>query len=103
MMKSDPLGFGALLLAMALAAYVTRVGGYWLLGRFSIRPRLARMLEALPGVVIASIVAPVLVRSGASAACAVLAASGTMIVMRNDFAAVVAGLAAAALARAAGL
>lgn len=103
MIASDPLGFAASLLAMTLAVFAMRAGGYWLIGHFQIGPRLYRMLDALPGVVIASIVAPVLVRNGLSAACAVLAAMGTMIVLRNDFAAVVAGLGVAALARAAGL
>jgi uncharacterized membrane protein len=103
MFTHDPLGYSALLLAMTLAAFATRAGGYWLIGRFYIRPRLHRMLDALPGLVIASIVAPVLVRNGLSAGCAVVAAMGTMIVLRNDFAAVVAGIAAAALARMAGL
>jgi uncharacterized membrane protein len=103
MIARDPLGFAALLAAMMVAVFAMRAGGYWLLGRFTIRPRLHRMLDALPGVVIASIVAPILVRSGLSAGCAMLAAIVTMIFVRNDFAAVVAGIAAAALARAAGL
>jgi branched chain amino acid efflux pump len=103
MLTNDPLGFAASLTAMAVAAYATRAGGYWLIGHFPIGPRLRRMLDALPGVVIASIVAPVLVRNGLSAGCAVAAAMGTMIVLRNDFAAVVAGIAVAALARMAGL
>jgi uncharacterized membrane protein len=103
MIAHDPFGFAALLLAMMLAAFATRAGGYWLIGHFQIKPRLYRMLDALPGIVIASIVAPILVRSGLSAGCAVLAAVLTMILVRNDFAAVIAGIAAAALARAAGL
>jgi uncharacterized membrane protein len=88
---------------MTLAAFATRAGGYWLIGRFAIRPRLHRMLDALPGVMIASIVAPVLVRSGVSALLAVAAAMIAMRTLRSDFAAVVAGMAVAALARAAGL
>jgi branched chain amino acid efflux pump len=103
MIANDPLGFAALLLAMMLAAFAMRAGGYWLIGHFLIRPRLHRMLDVLPGIVIAAIVAPILVRTGLSAACAVLSAVVTMILLRNDFAAVVAGIAAAALARAAGL
>ena len=103
MTAHDPLGFAGLLLAMTLAAYGTRVGGYWLIGHFAIRPRLRRMLDALPGVMIASIVAPILVRSGFSALQAVVAAMATMRLARNDFAAVVAGMVVAVLTRGAGL
>jgi uncharacterized membrane protein len=102
MSAHNPIGFAGLLLAMTLAAFATRAGGYWLIGRFAIRPRLHRMLDALPGVMIAAIVAPILVRSGISALLAVAAAMITMRAVRNDFAAVVAGIAVAALARGAG-
>ena len=103
MIAHDPIGFAGLLLVMTAAAYATRVGGYWLIGRFTIGDRLRRMLDALPGVMIASIVAPILVRSGVSALLAVAAAMVTMRTLRNDFAAVLAGIAVAALTRAVGL
>jgi uncharacterized membrane protein len=103
MTEHDPIGFAGLLLVMTLATYTTRVGGYWLIGRFAIRPRLRRMLDALPGVMIASIVAPILVRGGASGLLAVAAAVITMRLARNDFAAVIVGMAVAVLARNAGL
>lgn len=102
MIANDPLGFAAILLAMTAAVYVMRAGGYWLLGRFPLRPRLLRMLDALPGAVIAATVTPILVKGGVSALFAVIAASVTMVVLRNDFAAVVAGVAVAALVRASG-
>jgi uncharacterized membrane protein len=101
MIENDPLGFFALLLAMTFAVYVTRAGGYWLIGRVPIGPRLHRMLEALPGAVIAATVAPILLTGGIVAWLAVIAAALTMIVVRNDFVAVLAGVAVAALARAA--
>ena len=102
MIEHDPLGFAAMLAAMTAAVMVCRLGGYWLLGRFAIGPRLRRMLDALPGAVIASTTAPILLTGGVSGWLAVLAAGTTMIVVRNDFAAVVAGGAAAAATRAAG-
>jgi uncharacterized membrane protein len=103
MIDNDPLGFAAMLAAMTAAVIVCRVGGYWLLGRFAIGPRLRRMLDALPGAVIASTTAPILLTGGLSGWLAVLAAGVTMMAVRNDFAAVVAGVAMAAVARAAGL
>jgi uncharacterized membrane protein len=102
MFASDPLGFVGILVAMAAAAYLTRIGGYWLIGHFRIGPLMQRILEALPGAVIAATLAPILFKGGVSALFAMIAAVVTMIIVRNDFAAVIAGVAAAALVRAAG-
>jgi len=88
---------------MTVAVYITRAGGYWLIGRVTIGPRLRKMLDALPGAIIAATIAPLLVHGGLSALSAVAAALLAMVTLRNDFAAVAAGLGAAALARAAGL
>ena len=103
MIASDPLGFFALIAAMALVVYATRVGGFWLIGRVRIGRRLERMLQAMPGAVIAATVAPILLTGGVTAWLAVIAAAATMIAIRNDFTAVLAGVAIAALARGAGL
>jgi uncharacterized membrane protein len=103
MSERDPLGWFAVIAAMTVAVYITRAGGYWLIGRISIGPRLRKVLDALPGAVIAATIAPLLVHGGLSALCAVAAALVVMVALRNDFAAVGAGLVAAALARAAGL
>ena len=103
MIASDPAGFLTLLAAMTLVVYATRAGGFWLIGRVRMGRRLQKILEALPGAVIAATIAPVLVHGGVSALLAILAAGAAMLIARNDFAAVVAGVAVAALARAAGL
>jgi uncharacterized membrane protein len=102
MIERDPLTYMGALAAMTLAVYLMRAGGYWLIGRVTIGPRLRRMLEALPGAVIAATVAPILMKGGVSTSLAVAAAVAAMILARNDFAAVVAGVAVAALVRAAG-
>jgi uncharacterized membrane protein len=99
MIASDPAGFFALLAAMTLVVYLTRVGGFWLIGRVTIGRRLHRILEAMPGAVIAATVAPILLHGGMSALLAVIAAALAMLAVRNDFAAVVAGVAVAALTR----
>jgi uncharacterized membrane protein len=99
MIANDPLGFFAALAAMTLVVYATRIGGFWLIGRIKIGPRLRRMLDALPGAVIAATVAPLLLTGGPAAWLAVLASGATMIVLRNDFAAVMAGIATAAAVR----
>ena len=102
MIASDPFGFLSLLAAMTLTVYATRAGGFWLIGRVTIGRRLQRILEAMPGAVIAATVAPILLHGGVSGLLAVIAAALAMLAVRNDFAAVVAGVGAAALARAAG-
>ena len=102
MSERDPIGFATVIIAMTVAVYLTRVGGYWLIGRVTIGPRLRKMLDALPGAIIAATIAPLLVHGGVSALCAVGAALAVMILLRNDFAAVAAGLGTAALVRAAG-
>jgi uncharacterized membrane protein len=103
MSERDPLGWFAVLAAMTVAVYITRAGGYWLIGRITIGPRLRKMLDALPGAVIAATIAPMLVHGGLSGLAAVAAALLAMVALRNDFAAVASGLVAAALVRAAGL
>jgi uncharacterized membrane protein len=103
MIESDPRGFLALLAAMIGAVYLTRAGGYWLIGRVTIGHRLQRVLNTLPGAVIAATIAPVLVQGGLSAASAMLVAAAVMYFWRRDFAAVAAGVAAAAGAFALGL
>jgi len=102
MIESDPAGFLGLLLAMTLVVYATRAGGFWLIGHVTIGPRLRSILESMPGAVIAATVAPIVLHGGVGALLAVLAAALAMLVVRNDFAAVVAGVAVAAGVRALG-
>jgi uncharacterized membrane protein len=103
MSERDPLGWVAVIAAMTIVVYFTRAAGFWLIGRFTIGPRLRRMLDALPGAVIAATVTPLMVHGGISALAAVAAALVAVVTIRNDFAAVLAGVAVAALARGAGL
>ena len=102
MSERDPIGWIAIIAAMAVAVYLSRAGGYWLIGRFTIGVRLRRILDALPGAIIVATVAPVLLHGGWAALSTVSVAAIVMIMVRNDFAAVLLGIAAAALVRAAG-
>jgi uncharacterized membrane protein len=88
------------ILAMAAATYPMRVGGFWIMGRVPLTPRVRRMLEASPGAVIVATILPLIVRDGIPAALAVLAGGAVMLVWRRDYLAVVAGMAAAATWRA---
>jgi uncharacterized membrane protein len=96
-------GVLAAILAMAVATYAMRAGGFWLMQHVPLTARVRRMLEALPGSVVVATVLPIAVREGPVVALAIAAAGAVMLVRRNDLLAVVTGMAVAAAARAAGL
>jgi len=98
----EPLVIVALLV-MAITTLLMRAGGFWLMGRVPLTPRVRRMLEALPGSIVAAIVLPVVAKIGPAAALAVAAAAAVMVLRRNEFLAVAAGVAVAILARSAGV
>jgi len=91
------------IIAMTAVTIALRLGGYFVMGYVTVTPRMRRMLEALPGSVISAAILPVAVSGGVPAVAAVLIAMLTMYLSRSDLVAVVAGVAAAALLRAAGL
>jgi uncharacterized membrane protein len=101
----DGADFGmiAAIAAMAVATYAMRAGGFWMMRHVPPSPRLRKMLNALPGSVIAATVLPIVVRDGFTAVLAIAAAMTVMLVARRDILAVVAGMAVAASARALGL
>lgn len=102
MTPNEGWGVPAAILAMAVATYAMRAGGFWLMARVPLTPRLRRMLEALPGSVVVSAVLPIIVREGPVAALAIAAAGVVMVIARKDLVAVLAGMAVAAAARAGG-
>jgi uncharacterized membrane protein len=95
-------GLLAAIVAMAVATYAMRAGGFWLMGHVPLTLRVRRMLEALPGSVVVATVLPIIVRDGLAAALAISAAGAVMLIGRNDLLAVITGMAVAAAARAAG-
>lgn len=101
--ETNELAVFAAILAMAAATYFTRTSGFWLMGHVPLTPRIRKMLEALPGSVVAATVLPIVAKSGAPAMLAVIAAAVVMIARRNEFLAVAAGLLVAALVRAGGM
>lgn len=101
--ESADLGVLAAIAAMAVATYVMRAGGFWMMSHVPPSPRLRRMLEALPGSVIVAAVLPIVVRDGITAMLAIGAAVIVMLVTRRDILAVIAGMAVAASVRALGL
>lgn len=89
--------------AMAIVSFAIRAGGFWLMGRVPLTPRVRRMLEALPGSIVAASVLPIAVNSGMVTALAIGVAVAVMALRGSALAGVAAGMASAVLARAGGL
>ena len=97
---------GDVLLAIAAMTAVTlslRLGGYFLMSYVTVTPRVRRMLDALPGSVIAAAVLPVALQGGPVAIAAVALAMLAMYLSRSDIVAIVVGVGTAALLRTMGL
>ena len=71
-MRLDPLTMTTILL-MAVATYATRAGGLWLASRLELSGRVEAWLDYIPGAILVSIVAPVVLASGLAEALAALA------------------------------
>ena len=104
MSATEPLALGLVtILVMAATNYLMRAGGFWLMAHVPLTVRVRRMLAALPGSIVAATVLPIVAKSGPAAFVALAAAAAVMVVARNEFLAVVAGVLAAALMRSAGI
>jgi uncharacterized membrane protein len=55
---------------MALATYATRAGGLWLANRFDLSERAGAWLDAIPGAILVSLVAPTVLTGGLAEALA---------------------------------
>lgn len=95
-LRSDVMIAFAVMTAVTVAS---RLGGYWLMGYVTVTPRVRRMLDALPGSIIVAAALPVAINGGAVVMFAIAAALAVAILLRNDFIAVITGMAVAALAR----
>lgn len=102
MTEALPYGVALLIAAMTAVTLFMRFAGFWMMGRVTMTPRVQRMLEALPGSVVAALVVPVMVKEGAPAAVAMVAVALLMIWRRNEFLALACGIAIAAGIRALG-
>lgn len=84
---------------MAIVTYLCRAGGYWLMGRVAISPRIEAGLAYLPGAVLIALVAPATVEEGAPGLLAVGATAAVMRWRGNLFLALVAGVGTIWIAR----
>ena len=104
-MTSDPALYGpfAGIVAMALAACLTRFAGYWLMAHVPVTVRVRRMLETLPGAIIVATIVPLAARGGIAGLIGIGVTLASMLLRRNEFLAVALGFAAVSLARAYGI
>ena len=89
--------------AMALATYLTRVAGFWLMGHVPMTLRMRRMLEALPGAIVVATIVPLMARAGVPGLVGIAVTFASMLLRRNELLAVVFGMGSVALVRAYGL
>ena len=62
---------------MAIVMYLTRIGGFWLVGRLSPTPRVTRIIEQLGGVTLVALTAPSVVNAGTPGIIAAIVAALT--------------------------
>ncbi len=87
------------ILLMAVVTYLTRAGGYWMMGRVTLSPRIAAMLAYLPGAVLTSLVVPAVLEEGIEGVIALGATALAMWWRGNVLVAMLAGVVTIWLAR----
>jgi uncharacterized membrane protein len=88
-----------LLIALALASFACRAGGFWLMRFVTITPRLRATLAAAPLAVMLGIVTPAALRGGLPEIVGLAATFLAMRLWRNDLLATFVGVGAVALCR----
>jgi len=61
------------IILMAIVTYATRAGGLWLASRFDLSERAGAWLDQIPGAILVSLVAPVVLTGGFAEALAAIA------------------------------
>jgi len=88
---------------MALVTLAMRVGGVWIMSKVAMTPRVEAFLKAMAASVFISIVVPSTLSASPRIWLAVAAAMAVMALTRSSLAAMVIGMACAALGRSFGL
>lgn len=88
----------ATIVLMAVVTYLTRIGGYLVLGGRELSPRIMTVLDAAPGCVLIAVIAPAFV-SGRAADLIALAVTGAAATRLPLLATVVIGIGSAGLLR----
>ncbi len=80
------------IVGMALVTYATRAGGLWIMGRVTASRRVEAWLRHIPGAVLVSIVAPLILAGGLAEMLAVVAVILVAARTRNLLLAMVVGV-----------
>ncbi|MCX5569489.1 AzlD family protein [Kaistia nematophila] len=102
-MSIDPnttSGFAIIVAAMAVAAYLTRIGGFFLMRFVVVTPRVEAWLRALPLAIMGSILGPIAAHGGPAEYVAFVATAIVYFWRRSDILAAFAGMAVVAASRA---
>lgn len=89
----------AALAAMGVATYVTRAGGFWLMGFVPLTPRVEAALTAIPSSVMAALLAPIALQAGPAEMVGYGVIAAVMLISRRDIVAGIAGVVAVAAFR----
>ena len=98
-MSMARIDFLLLVLALALASFACRAGGFWLMRFVKVTPRLESALRAAPLAVMVGVVLPPAVHGGIPELAGLAVTLGVMVRWRNDIVAALAGVVAVALLR----
>ncbi|WP_291993464.1 AzlD domain-containing protein [Candidatus Accumulibacter sp. ACC003] len=98
-MSADLLSL-ATIIAMALATYLTRIGGLYLMQGVTVKGRLKAALDALPPAVLMAVIAPTVLSSGPAETIAAVITAGAAFLRLPMIVVVAIGVAAVIALRA---
>jgi uncharacterized membrane protein len=87
------------ILGMALVTYITRAGGFWLMGLVTPSPRIEAWLRQIPGAVLMAIIAPTALASSFAGTLAALATALVALRTKNVLVAMLIGVGTVSLLR----
>jgi len=85
----------AAILGMAVVTYMTRIGGFWLMGYVAISPRVERFLRHMAGGVLVAIVTAAVMNGDRAMWAGLAAAIAAMLLLRRPMTAMLIGMALA--------
>lgn len=98
-LPASTLGIIAAIFLMALATYLTRAGGVFVMSRVPIGPRVERFINAMASSVLVAVITPMAVSGDWGARLALIATLAVMLLLRKPLPAIGAGILTAALWR----
>ncbi|WP_018183541.1 AzlD family protein [Kaistia granuli] len=102
-MSLDPnttAGFAVIISLMAVASYLTRIAGFFLMRFVVVTPRVEAWLKALPLAIMGAILGPIVAHGGPAEYAGFAATIAVFYWRRNDILAAFAGMAVVAASRA---